>query len=82
MAKLGFIGFEKQKPKLINVNETTLKSLEQYITFKESQCWPVLKYVLDLMYSCDSGTYVLSRSPYTPLAIKLFHLPKDEEEEE
>lgn len=27
MIKMGFIGFEKQKPKLINVTETTMKSL-------------------------------------------------------
>jgi hypothetical protein len=80
--KMGFIGFEKQKPKIINVNETSLKSMESYISFKESECWPILKYVLDLLYSCDSGTYVLSRSPYTPLAIKLFNLPVKEEEPE
>lgn len=36
MIKMGFIGFEKQKPKLINVTETTMKSLEQFISFKES----------------------------------------------
>jgi len=79
MIKLGFIGFEKQKAKLINVTETTLKSLEQFISFKESECWPILKYILELMYKCESGTYVLSRSPYTPLSLKLYHLPPKEE---
>ncbi len=34
--KFGFVGFEKQKPKLINVTETTIKSLQSYISFKES----------------------------------------------
>ena len=56
--------------------------MEQFITFKESECWPVLKYILDLLYSCDSGTYVLSRSAYTPLSLKLYHLPAKEEDEE
>jgi hypothetical protein len=82
LIKLGFIGFERGKPKLINVTETTLKNLESQITFKESESWPVLKYVLDLIYKCESGTYILSRSPYTPLALKLYHLPPKEDEEE
>lgn len=75
--KLGFIGFEKQKPKIINVTEATLKSLEKNISFKEAECWPILKYVLDVLYNCEAGTstYVLARSPYTPLAIKLYNLP-------
>lgn len=82
MIKLGFVGFEKQKPKLINVNETTLKTLESSISFKEAESWPILKYILDLLYSCESGTYILSRSPYNPLSLKLFYLPKEEQEEE
>jgi hypothetical protein len=81
MIKIGFIGFEKTKPKIINVTETTLQSLGQSISFKEADCWPILKYVLDVLYSCENGTstYVLARSPYTPLAIKLFNLPAKEE---
>jgi hypothetical protein len=59
-----------------------LKGLESYISFKEVECWPILKYVLDVMYTCESGEYVLSRSPYTPLALKLFNLPAKEEEPE
>ena len=84
MIKIGFIGFEKQKPKIINVTETSLRSLENFISFKEAECWPILKYVLDVLYSCETGTstYVLARSPYTPLAIKLYNLPAKEEEEE
>jgi len=27
LIKLGFVGFDKQKPKIINVNETSLKGL-------------------------------------------------------
>ena len=50
MIKMGFIGFDKQKPKLINVNETTLKNLEQFISFKAAECWAILKYILDLLY--------------------------------
>ncbi len=80
LIKMGFIGLKNQKPKLINVNETTLKSLENFISFREAECWPILKYILDILYSCESGTYVLSRSPYTPLALKLFNLPPKEEE--
>jgi hypothetical protein len=82
MIKIGFVGFERQKPKLINVNETTLKTLESSISFKEADSWPILKYILDVLYSCESGTYILSRSPYNPLALKLFNLPPKEEEEE
>ena len=83
MIKLGFIGFDQQKAKLINVNETTLTSLESYITFKEKDCWPMLKQVLKVLFAAESGAYILSRSPYTPLALKLFHLPpKDDGEEE
>jgi hypothetical protein len=62
MIKIGFIGFEKQKPKIINVTETSLRSLENFIS--------------------GTSTYVLARSPYTPLAIKLYNLPAKEEEEE
>lgn len=76
--KLGFIGFDKQKPKIINVAESTLQSLEKHISFKETDCWPVVKYIFDIIYGCDSGTYVLARSAYTPLAIKLFNLPVKE----
>lgn len=78
--KIGFIGFEKQKPKIINVTETTIKHLESFISFKEAECWPILKYLLDVLYSCENGTstYVLARSPYTPLAIKLYNLPAKE----
>ena len=59
-----------------------MKSLEQFISFKENDCWPVLKYILDLIYKEESGTYVLSRSPYTPLSLKLFNIPKEDEDEE
>lgn len=80
--KIGFIGFEKQKPKIMNVTETTLRGLEQSISFKEAECWPILKYILDVLFSCETGTstYVLARSPYTPLAIKLYNLPVKEED--
>ena len=36
MVKFGFVGFEKSKPKIINVAEATFKNLENNITFKES----------------------------------------------
>ena len=58
--------------------------MENYISFKEAECWPVLKYLLDVLYGCEgsTSTYVLARSPYTPISIKLYNLPLKEEDEE
>ena len=82
MIKMGFVGFEKQRAKLINVTETTLKSLETFISFKEAECWPILKYILDLLYTCEPGQYIISRSPYTPLALKIYQLPRKQEDKD
>ena len=36
------------------------------------ECWGNVKYFFDLIGKMDTGTYLLSKSPYTPLSLKLF----------
>lgn len=80
--KAGYMGFEQNKPTLLNVSEITVEGMESILSFKTESCWSVLKYVLDLIAGLDDGTFVLSRAPYTPLSIKLFKIASKEEEEE
>ena len=56
--------------------------MENILSFKTDSCWSVLKYILDLIVGLEDGTYVLSRAPYTPLAVKLFKIASKEEDED
>jgi hypothetical protein len=81
--KFGFVAFDKQKPYIINMEESTVTNLEKYISFKHEDCYPVLKHIVETLINEEDGEYVLTKNAYTPLSLKLYKLPtKDEEEKD
>ena len=80
--KFGFVGFDKQKPYIINIEESTVTNLEKYISFKHEDCYLVIKYIVDTLISQEDGEYVLTKNAYTPLSLKLYKLPTKEEDED
>lgn len=80
--KFGFVGFDKQKPYIINIEESTISNLEKYISFKHEDTYPVLKLIIDTLIKEEDGEYVLTKNAYTPLSLKLYKLPAKEEDEQ
>ena len=73
--KFGFVGFDKQKPYIINIEESSVGNLEKYISFKYEDCFPVIKYIIESLIKEEDGEYVLTKNAYTPLSLKLYKLP-------
>jgi hypothetical protein len=82
LIKFGFVGFDKQKPYIINIEESTISNLQRYISFKHEDTYPVLKYIIETLIKEEDGEYVLTKNAYTPLSLKLYKLPAKEDDEE
>ena len=80
--KLGFIGYDnnnKNRPVILNVNDATVEGLEQTLSVKMDECWGNARYFFDLIRDMDTGTYLLSKGPYTPLSVKVYKISGKED---
>lgn len=80
--KLGYMGYEQNKPVLLNVSEVTVEGLQKTFSFKFESCWSILNYVIDLVSQQEDGTYVLSKAPYTPLSLKLYQIAVKQDDQQ
>lgn len=81
--KTGFVGFSQNKSlALLNVDQVSVRGLENTLSFKYESCWSAVKYICGLLAGLEDGNYVLAKNPYTPLSIKLYQTSSIEEEPE
>ena len=52
------------------------------MSVKIDECWKNVKYFFDLLSKMETGTYLLSKAPYTPLSLKLFMISGSEDFQE
>ena len=77
--KLGFIGIDKNRPILLNVNETSVETLEQTLSVKMEERWGIVNHIISKVAALEDGIYLLTKSAYTPLSLKLYMIEAAED---